>query len=108
MSDSTIISGLGGRHHPFAHVALVATSVSEAIDAVKARGAAFSALVQASRTPICARGEDPHFSSADMRLLAVHGLTRKVGARVDGANLYRTSPKGAEVLEIVYQEVGIA
>lgn len=92
-------------HHPFAHVALVSTSIEEAVAAIYEEDGAQAALLRCQFVPICGRDRN-NFSSADMRLLAIHGLTRKVGQRCDGGNLYRISKKGAEVLSALSEECG--
>lgn len=93
------------RHHPFAHVPMFSTSIEEAVADLYEEDGAQAALLRSQFVPICGRDRN-NFSSADMRLLAIHGLTRKVGVRCDGANVYRISQKGTEVLCALSEECG--
>lgn len=98
MNQVVVEGGAEKRHHPFAHVALFDTTQEDAAKAVRAKPGARVALLLASKGKISS-STCGQYSSSDMRVLAVHGLTRRVGIRIDGVPVYTISHKGLDVLE---------
>lgn len=82
--------------HPFAHVALRNTPLDEADAVICQNLGAREALLAASKGKVPVRTAE-HWSSADMRQLAIHGLTKTAGNRL-GVPQVEISPKGREVL----------
>jgi hypothetical protein len=105
LSEFVIRTGRKPKHHPFAHVQLVATSEIEAAQAVQERQGAYAALTAASRGEIVSR-TCPHFTSSDLRVLAIHGLTKRTRLRVDGSSVVTISHKGRDVLRLLREGLG--
>lgn len=100
LSDFVIRSGKKPAVHPFAHVALTPIPEAESTKAILARPDAHMALTMAKKGPIVAR-TCRLYSSSDLRLLAVHGLTRHVARLPDGSALVEISHKGRDVLRMI-------
>lgn len=105
LSEFVIRSGKRPGHHPFAHVHMVMTSAIEAAQAVQARQGAYAALIAARRGEIVSR-TCHHFSSSDLRVLAIHGLTKRTRVRVDGSSLVTITDKGRDVLRVLSEGIG--
>lgn len=100
LSEFVIRTGRKPQHHPFAHVQTFITSEIEAAQAVRESRGAYAALTAANRGEIVSRS-CPHFTSSDLRLLAMHGLTKWVRSRIDGSSVVTISHKGREVLRLL-------
>lgn len=100
LGDFVIRTGKSASAHPFAHVALTRTSEAEAARAVSSRMSAHLALMMSKRGPVVAR-TCANYSSSDLRLLAIHGLTRHVSRRIDGSALVEITDKGRKVLRML-------
>jgi hypothetical protein len=100
LSDFVIRSAKKAAVHPFTHIAITCIPDAESAQAVFARPDAHMALTLANKGPIVAR-TCRLYSSSDLWLLAVHGLTRHVNRRADGAALVEISHKGRDVLRMI-------
>lgn len=100
LGDFVIRTGKSPSPHPFAHVQLTHTTEAEAARAVSSRMAAHLALMMAKKGPIVAR-TCPHYTSSDVRVLAIHGLTKHIDRRPDGSALVGITDKGRKVLRLL-------
>ena len=92
-------SGSSDGRHPFAHVALTETTPAKAAEELMTRLGARVALNICAKGTMTSRGTE-NISSSDMRLLAVHALTRKVRVTIEGASVLTISEKGQDVLAL--------
>lgn len=105
LSEFVIRTGKTPKAHPFAHIALTRIPEADSARAVVRRPSAHMALVMSKKAPIVAR-TGQYYTSSDLRLLAVHGLTRHVGRRADGSALVEISHKGRKVLRMLAEGIG--
>lgn len=87
-------------HHPFGHVQIRPSTVNQAFRALRWCGGAQVALVEAHERHIVGRS-CADWSSADIRVLVIYGLVRKVGTRLDGAVYLAATEKGEDVLRLL-------